>query len=65
MYLVKVNKKTKDWDIIEIKKNENIDLIALGFSNSFIPELNKSDLYISFEHKDNLMNRLEKDYLNN
>lgn len=65
MYLVKVNKKTKDWDFIEIKKNENINLIELGFSNSFIPELNKFDLYISFEHKDNLMNRLEKDYLNN
>lgn len=65
MYLVKVNKKTKDWEFIEIKKNENINLTDLGFSNNFIPELNKFDLYISFEHKDNLMNRLEKDYLNN
>lgn len=58
MYLVKINRKTKDWDVRIIKKGEPFDL---GHYN---PE--KHDIYIAKEISyDKLVDRLEREYMEN
>ena len=61
MFLVKVDKKTKEYAYTKIEKNNPIDLRMVNFGNHSFVSFN-FDLYITDENQDELVERLEKDY---
>ena len=61
MFLVKVDRKTKEYVYTKIEKNNPIDLRMVNLGNHSFVSFN-FDLYITDENEDELFNRLEKDY---
>ena len=61
MFLVKVDRKTKEYVYTKIEKNNPIDLRMVNLGNHSFVSFN-FDLYITDENEDELFNRLETDY---
>lgn len=62
MFLVRVNRKTKDYNYIKISNKTPFNLHELGFGN-FIS--NNFDVYVTNEKEDKLFERLEKEFNDN
>ena len=62
MFLVRVHKKTRDYNYIKISNKSPFDLRELGFGD-FIS--NNFDVYVTNEKEDKLFERLEKEFNNN